>query len=376
MRKKTQQEVEQVFNKYGYKVIEKYQSAFKQIECEKDGYLYFSRYIDISMGKMPTLWGINNFGHLQKNLGYFIEKNKSFSEIQDIKIIQKDKRKRVLCTLRCPCGKIFNRVLDEVVYKKSFLCLNCSREERGKKKRKSKGELISYFLSMGYKVIDKNRDFNSQERVEVEDNCGYRGFVSSSGLHSGKGMSKFDIRSNKKNYIYNVNNYIKLNNLPCICLSFENANYVKQGLKFRCSCGKEFVTSITSFQNGKMRCECCTKSISRYEFIFKNFLEEKKIEYIYQYSFNECRDVLPLPFDFFIKDKEVLVEIDGEGHYKPCNFNQISNKDAIKTFEITKNHDIIKNNFCKEQNIKLLRISYKEILNGEYEKIFLSFIKE
>ena len=91
-----------------------------------------------------------------------------------------------------------------------------------------------------------------------------------------------------------------------------------------------------------------SKRTSRYENIFKDFLDNNKISYVYQYSLNQCRDVLPLPFDFYISDYDILVEIDGEGHYKPCHFNNISKADAIKTFKLTKKHDNIKNDFCKK----------------------------
>ena len=40
-------------------------------------------------------------------------------------------------------------------------------------------------------------------------------------LKEKKMMSKFDIRINKKYYIYNVNHYAKLNNIEIQCLNFE-----------------------------------------------------------------------------------------------------------------------------------------------------------
>ena len=103
-------------------------------------------------------------------------------------------------------------------------------------------------------------------------------------------------------------------------------------------------------------------------------MESQNIEYIFQYSLNQCRDILPLPFDFYLPKYNCLIEIDGEGHYHPCNFNQISCEKSLKSFLITKKHDEIKNVFCKENNIPLLRISYIEMQNNNYKQLLLDFI--
>jgi len=76
-----------------------------------------------------------------------------------------------------------------------------------------------------------------------------------------------------------------------------------------------------------------------------------------QYSFEDCKDTSPLPFDIAIYnddfDLSYLIEYDGEGHF----FN-VSNWDYNKTHK----HDLIKNKYCFEHNIPLIRIPY----NKEY----------
>ncbi|BAE47738.1 hypothetical protein G8S49_06570 [Clostridium botulinum C] len=65
-----------------------------------------------------------------------------------------------------------------------------------------------------------------------------------------------------------------------------------------------------------------------------------------------------LKFDFAIfEDKEqnklkCLIEYDGEFHYKKYYVEQ--------NFEIQQIHDQRKDNYCKEHNIKLIRIPYWE----------------
>jgi hypothetical protein len=63
-----------------------------------------------------------------------------------------------------------------------------------------------------------------------------------------------------------------------------------------------------------------------------------------------------LPFDFLIKigDNEILIEYDGWQHY---NYNETGVFNYDK-YLVIKNHDNIKNNFCKKNSLTLKRIPY------------------
>jgi hypothetical protein len=86
--------------------------------------------------------------------------------------------------------------------------------------------------------------------------------------------------------------------------------------------------------------------------LFKN-----NIIWTKQYSDENCKDKTPLPFDIAIFDDNFnlshIIEYDGEQH-----FFQVSNWDFLKT----RKHDLIKNKYCFEHNIPLIRIPY----NKEY----------
>ena len=368
--------IEKLFNSKGYKIVEEIKNTTTPIICEKNGYRYKITYNNLRHGKTPSLWGFNNICNLDYNVNIFLQKKQSKTIFLEHKIITKGKRKRILLTLRCECGETFNKTLEDLIYKKHPCCNKCALIKSGRKQRVSEKSLQK-IEQAGYKILYAPELLSVSDLCEVEDELGFKGFISAAKIVGHKNMSKFDTRINKKYYIDNVNHYAELKGINVRCLGFEeNTQYIRQGLRFKCSCGKEFITSIASFQNGKTRCEECAKSISRYEFEFKKFLEEQNVDFIYQYSFNQCRDILPLPFDFYIKKYNCLIEIDGEGHFHICNFNQIGNKKAKETFETTQQHDIIKNNFCQENNISLLRIPYWEFNNNTFKQSYQKFIKE
>ena len=61
----------------------------------------------------------------------------------------------------------------------------------------------------------------------------------------------------------------------------------------------------------------------------------------------------------------MCVEYDGIGHFEPINFNGINDKRANEGFKKQKLHDQIKDKYCLDNNIKLIRIPYWEFDNIE-----------
>lgn len=365
-----------LFEGKGYKIVGEIENTITPILCEKDGYRYKITYNNLRFGKTPSLWGFNNIVNLDYNIHIFLEKKQATAEFLSYKKIIKGSKKRILLTFRCECGEIFNKTLEDTVYKTYVCCNKCALEKSRRNQRVSEKSLQN-IAQAGYKILQAPESPRITDLCEVEDKLGFKGFISSSKVSAHKGMSRFDARINKKHYIYNVSHWAELNHIDVRCLGFEkNTPYKRQGLRFQCFCGREFVTSISSFQNGKTRCAECANSISKYEFIFKSWLEHEHADFIYQYSLNQCRDILPLPFDFYIKEYGCLIEIDGEGHYHPCHLNRISYERALETFNITKQHDVIKDKFCQDNNIPLLRIPYWEFKDNTFKQSYQKFVEE
>ena len=98
----------------------------------------------------------------------------------------------------------------------------------------------------------------------------------------------------------------------------------------------------------------------------QKFLDELDLLYVPQYKFDDCRDINPLPFDFYLNEHNVAIEVDGEGHYRPIKYS--SSWDEIETinkFNIIQRHDDIKTEYCLNHNITLIRVPYYERPNVE-----------
>ena len=79
--------------------------------------------------------------------------------------------------------------------------------------------------------------------------------------------------------------------------------------------------------------------------------------------FKGCRSKNPLRFDFYLPDKNTAIEYDGAQHFRPVRFNGTTWDQAAKKYELQKSNDNIKNRFCKENAIKLIRIPYTQLKN-------------
>lgn len=106
----------------------------------------------------------------------------------------------------------------------------------------------------------------------------------------------------------------------------------------------------------------------------EKFLIDNNIKYIKQKRFKECKNKRSLPFDFYLPIYNICIEVDGEQHFdKNRVFAYGINKE--KEFELRNELDNIKNQYCKDNNIKLLRIPYWEFdKENTYQKSILNIL--
>lgn len=117
-------------------------------------------------------------------------------------------------------------------------------------------------------------------------------------------------------------------------------------------CGHEWFASVRCRTVRGNGCPVCQDS--KGEVQVERVLKQLGINYTKQKRFNECRDKRSLPFDFFLDELNTLIEYQGKQHYEPLNFGG----DCKNMFELIKKHDTIKEDWCKENGIKLIVIPY------------------
>ena len=151
----------------------------------------------------------------------------------------------------------------------------------------------------------------------------------------------------------------------------EQYDGAKTSILHRCKIdGHEWYASPSNilFGNGCPQCQ-----ESKGERQVRQWLEDNNIIYTYQKTFKNCKDIKVLPFDFYIPKYHACIESDGKQHFEPVDFAGRGEEWALQQFEKTQYHDKIKNQYCKNNNITLLRIPYFKNVEEELETFFYSF---
>ena len=261
--------------------------------------------------------------------------------------------------LRYICPKHGERTIDiDNIRKCQVGCRECSYEIISDKLKKSIEQVIAIVENNGNKLLNPE-EYIDCKISNLKIQCGICGKVFTTSLESQRlsegacpecGIKKM-ANSQRLSYeylnkLYNSNGIVLLN----------PEDYVKNNklnLKFICSeCGEVFITSKANYDVGHTRCSKCTHSKSSGEILIETYLKNKNIDYIYSYSFDDCRDIKPLPFDFYLTSLNILIEFDGQLHYQ-ARYGE----DKLQN---TQNHDKMKTEYAKQHNIKLIRIPYWE----------------
>ena len=125
-------------------------------------------------------------------------------------------------------------------------------------------------------------------------------------------------------------------------------------IKVKIICPKHgiFEQSFTEHVNRKQRCPKCYNS--KGEEKIRKLLQDKKIKFEEQKKFSDLKDKKSLSYDFYIPSKNLLIECNGEQHYK---FNKCFHKN-LHEFHRQLHHDWLKRKYAKDNNINLLVIPY------------------
>ena len=198
---------------------------------------------------------------------------------------------------QCKCGNVFKRSLAHIRRYDYLKCNKCTKKEQALKFRFSKED------------IDKRL---------------------------------FDIYGDKYDYI------------PFY--TYKNTDSIIR-IKHR-DCGGCFDITLKELLIAERRCKVCEKQDSVGILKIINWLDKRQVSYIREHSFEDCVYKRKLPFDIYVKDLNLLIEYDGEQHFKPVNYFG-----GIEGLKKQQKRDHIKNQYCKEKNIHLLRIRYDQVKN-------------
>ena len=108
-------------------------------------------------------------------------------------------------------------------------------------------------------------------------------------------------------------------------------------------------------------CKSCNESQG--EKAIRRILVLNEIEFFEQWTDHDCIKIKPLKFDFYLPSFDIIIEFDGQQHFRPTGFFG-----GKKAFRKLKEYDQFKDSWAKKHQIRLLRIAYFDDI---YEKLKL-----
>lgn len=135
----------------------------------------------------------------------------------------------------------------------------------------------------------------------------------------------------------------------------EGEEYVNRNTKYKIkckSCGKEDIRWGITLIDGPIKCKYCNLG-SKYELIIGSILSNIGIDYIREYQVKI--DDSFYRFDFFLPKYNIIIEYNGEQHYKP--FEYFGGEEKLQK---TIHSDEVKKEYCLQKGYLLKIFNYAD----------------
>lgn len=202
--------------------------------------------------------------------------------------------------------------------------------------------------------------------------CGNTCVVSVDRLNSGKTKSCGCLSREKASQRFGINLIgQKFGKLTVIERDYDHPNKKRIFWKCRCDCGNLNLVSYSGVElrNGKIiQCPLCMPRSLGEEKI-KTLLLEQNIPFEQEKSFEDCRfpkTNRKARFDFFVNN-QYIIEFDGRQHIESTT----GSKSNWWSLDYVQEHDQIKNDYCKKNNIPIIRIPYSHLHYLKLQDILL-----
>ena len=263
-------------------------------------------------------------------------------------------RVKVLCT---ECRTESNPIAEALV-QNTFCCQECRRI-------RNKESFIKKLFDVNPNVTVVGEYKNRREKIECLCLIHNKTFKMTAGnLICGHGCPKCATEARIKAFAKAHDEFLsELKEIsPQISIM---SQYQSAHKKIDCKClecGFEWNTTPHSLLRGD-RCPNCYLP-SKGELAISSYLDDISVEYISQKRFDDCRNINPLPFDFYLPEYNACIEFQGKQHYEV-----VEHFGGEEDFKVRQKRDNIKAEYCLQNQIELLCIPYwdfdniKQIIN-------------
>ena len=265
----------------------------------------------------------------------------------------KNGRNRYLC--QCDCG---NKVLvykDRLISGRQKSC-GCLRVDPVKKYNYLIGQKINKWTILEIKNDKRNCYAVCMCECGTIKEVNIYNLINNKTKDCGCGRRKMLTETKTKNLIG-----MRFGKLVAEELLPDSNKFNRRQYRCKCDCGNEIIVPSGSLLNGHTQsCGCLNSYYNMYIDVLLT-----KIGVVHEPEYTVMIDGHKYRYDFYLPDYNAFIEYDGEQHYTPVNFGKWNEEELQKHFQEIQEHDRIKNIYCEQYKINLLRIPYWEKQNIE-----------
>jgi very-short-patch-repair endonuclease len=235
---------------------------------------------------------------------------------------------------------------------------NIGKHGNGTGNRKLK-YTTNQFIKIAKETHDDKYDYSLCEYYGIKSMikliCKNHGLFETQAYHhiNGVGCSKCSIDNKKRKKLEIINEFNKIHDNKYLYKIDSEFISTSDSVNIICKEHGGFHQNVETHLRGSGCNLCSTKS--RGEIFIKNTLEKYNINFVREKSF-ESR----LRFDFWLPELKTIIEFDGKHHFQPIDYFG-----GLESFEKIRKNDELKNRYCENNKINLLRINYKDLKNIE-----------
>lgn len=184
---------------------------------------------------------------------------------------------------------------------------------------------------------------------------------------------KCDCSCGKTDYICRMNGLVTGNTKSCGCIhspslvgqKFGRLTVIAESGRERnqkiweckCDCGTTtFLSSYVLTSGHTLSCGCLrSESVSSGETKIAEILQSHNFNYEKEKTFTDCKGLggKSLRFDFYLPEYNTVIEYDGQQHFMPIKYFG-----GIEKYNYLKENEKIKEKYCHQNNITLIRFPY------------------
>ena len=270
----------------------------------------------------------------------------SIYDYSEVKYVNAKTKVRLFCKKH----NIWFEITPDSLLSKKCGCPICRYEKSAEKNRTPIEEFIKKATEIHNGKYDYSRVKYVNNRTKVEIVCPEHGvFSQSPDKHILRGQGCPYCSGNARRTLESFVDDARKVHGDKYDYSKSEYNGTHMPLIIICPIHGEFSQAPNDHLHGQ-GCPHCKQS--KIENEVRNMLEENNMEFIQQYKYDETNRKNKL--DFFLPNKNVAIECQGEQHFKPVDFANNGKEWAEELFEKNIQRDVYKNQLCRDKGIRLL----------------------